>query len=188
MVEIRGMLSLRGAEDLLLGEVTWPKMPIFELGRAMPVKSHVWKFGLDWLKSELCIFGGGGGGGGGQKLPIRGHYMWPAMPIFELGQAIPVKSHVWKFGSDWLSLSRVIVSTNIHKKKKKKKKKKKNHRHNWIQHTSFWAYKNSWYHDHKALTAEQTGLSPVPHIPQYRGFSFNTCLLYKFSALCVLEK
>ena len=34
--------------------------------------------------------------------------MWPAMPIFELGQAIPVKSHVWKFGSDWLRLSRVI--------------------------------------------------------------------------------
>ena len=35
------------------------------------------------------------------------------MPIFKLGLAIPVKSHVWKFGSDWLSLSRVIVSTNI---------------------------------------------------------------------------
>ena len=39
--------------------------------------------------------------------------MWPAIPIFELGWAIPVKSHVWKFGSDWLSLSGVIVSTNI---------------------------------------------------------------------------
>ena len=45
---------------------------------------------------------------GGQKPPIKGSYMWPAMPIFELGLAIPVKSHVWKFGSDWLSLSRVI--------------------------------------------------------------------------------
>ena len=44
-------------------------------------------------------------GGGGCK--------WPAMPIFGLGWAIPVKSHLCKFGSDWLSLSRVIVSTNI---------------------------------------------------------------------------
>ena len=33
---------------------TWPVMPIFELGWAIPVKSHVWKFGLDWLKSEVC--------------------------------------------------------------------------------------------------------------------------------------
>ena len=24
-------------------------MPIFEFGRAIPVKDHVWKFGLDWL-------------------------------------------------------------------------------------------------------------------------------------------
>ena len=46
---------------------------------------------------------------GGQKSPIKGSYMWPAMPIFELGLAIPVKSAVWKFGSDWLSLSRVII-------------------------------------------------------------------------------
>ena len=43
---------------------------------------------------------------------LVGH-MWPAMSIFELVRAIPVKSHVWKFGSDWLSLSWVIVSTNI---------------------------------------------------------------------------
>ena len=34
------------------------------------------------------------------------------MPIFELVRAIPVKSHVCKFGYDWLSLSRVIVSTD----------------------------------------------------------------------------
>ena len=38
----------------------------------------------------------------GQKPPIRGGYIWPVMPIFELGWAIPVKSHVWKFGLDWL--------------------------------------------------------------------------------------
>ena len=36
------------------------------------------------------------------------------MPIFKHGRAISVKSHVQKFGSDWLSLSRVIVSTNKH--------------------------------------------------------------------------
>ena len=42
-------------------------------------------------KSEVFEFSGG------QKPTIRGGYMWPAMPIFELGRAIPVKSHVWKF-------------------------------------------------------------------------------------------
>ena len=46
----------------------------------------------------------------GQKPPIRGGCMWPAMPIFWLGWAIPVKSHLCKFGSDWLRLSRVIVN------------------------------------------------------------------------------
>ena len=51
--------------------------------------------------------------GEGAETPYYGGYMWPAMPIFEFGRAIPVKSHVWTFGSDWLSLSRVIVSTNI---------------------------------------------------------------------------
>ena len=35
------------------------------------------------------------------------------MPIFGLGRAIPGKSHLCKFSSDWLSPSRVIVSTNI---------------------------------------------------------------------------
>ena len=60
---------------------------------------------------------------GGKKPPIRGGYMWPVMPIFELGRAIPVESHMWKFGSDWLSLSRVIVSTNKHTNKHPKKKK-----------------------------------------------------------------
>ena len=49
----------------------------------------------------------------GQKPPIRGGCKWPAMPIFGLGWAIPGKSHLCKFGSDWLSLSRVFVSTNI---------------------------------------------------------------------------
>ena len=76
-------------------------MPIFELGLAIPVKSHVWKFGLDWLRLSRVII-----------WILRGD-MWPAMPISKLCWAIPVKSHLCKFGSDWLSLSRVIVSTNI---------------------------------------------------------------------------
>ena len=87
----------------------WPAMPIFELGLAIPVKSHVWKFGSDWLSLSrviIWIFRGG-------RNPLLGGCMWPAMPIFGLGWAIPVKSHLCKFGSDWLSLSRVIVSTNI---------------------------------------------------------------------------
>ena len=48
---------------------------------------------------------------------LGGGYMCPTMPVFELGRVIPLKSHVWKFGSDWLSLSRVIVSTNKHTNK-----------------------------------------------------------------------
>ena len=84
-----------------MGCYMWPAMPIFELGLAIPVKSHVWKFGSDWLSLSrviIWIFLGG------RK---------PAMLIFGLGWAIPIKSHLCKFGSDWLSLSRVIVSTNI---------------------------------------------------------------------------
>ena len=121
-------------------------MPIFELGCAIPVKSHVSKFGLDWLKSEgymwpaMLIFELDRAISVKSRVKIcfrlvesfksyRGNWRyfsfhwgvtWPAIPILELFLAIPVKSHVWKFGSDWLSLSRVIVSTNIPKKKKKK--------------------------------------------------------------------
>ena len=132
----------------------WPVIPIFELRWAIPVKSHMWKFGLDWLSLSrviIWIFRGGGGGrnpllgglhvtcsahfrtwlsyssqkscvkiwfglvepfksyrthkhfpGGGGGDPIRGGYIWPVMPIFELGWAIPVKSHLLKFGLDWL--------------------------------------------------------------------------------------
>ena len=65
------------------------------------------------------------GGGRGQKPPIKGGYMWPVMPIFKIGWAISVRSHVWKFGSDWWSLSRAIVST---KKKNKKQNKHTNKR------------------------------------------------------------
>ena len=98
-----------GGKSPILGGYMWPAMPIFKLGLAIPVKSHVWKFGLDWLSLSRVItwiFQGG-------RNPLIGGYMWPAMPIFQLGRAIPVKSHMWKFGSDWLTLSRVIMFTNI---------------------------------------------------------------------------
>ena len=91
------------------GGYMWPAMPIFKLGLAIPNKSHVWKFGSDWLNLSrviIWIFHGA-------ETPYWGCCKWPAMPIFGLGWAIPVESHLCKLGSDWLSLSRVIVSTNI---------------------------------------------------------------------------
>ena len=148
-----------GGGGTLLGGYMWPVMPIFELGWAIPVKRHMWKFGSDWLSLSRVIvstniFLGGRnpllGGGGlhltcdahfwtqmsyssqkscveiwfglveirdmlmlrGAEDPLLGGYIWPAMPIFELGRGFLDKSHVWKFGSDWLRLSRVIVGTN----------------------------------------------------------------------------
>ena len=96
-----------GQKSPIGGRYIWHLMPIFELGWPIPVKSHVWKFGLDWLKSEVCKISGGR-----QRPPIKGGHMWPAMPIFVHGRAISVKSLVWKFGSDWLNISRVIVVTD----------------------------------------------------------------------------
>ena len=43
---------------------------------------------------------------GGGKNPLLGRLHWPVMPIFELGWAIPAKSHVRKFGLDRSRLSR----------------------------------------------------------------------------------
>ena len=48
----------------------------------------------------------------GGMLILRGGYMWPTMPNFELGRGCLNRSHMWKFGSDWLRLSRVIVRIN----------------------------------------------------------------------------
>ena len=140
----------RGQKPPIKGGYMWPAMPIFELGLAIPVKSHVWKFGSDCLSLSrviLWIFRGGRNPllGGlhvtcnahfrtwlsyssqkssvwiwfglvepfksycvhkhfsmAQKPPVRGGCIWLVMPIFELGWTIPVKSHVWKFGLDWL--------------------------------------------------------------------------------------
>ena len=52
---------------------------------------------------------------GGRNPLLRGH-MWPAIAILVHGRTISIKSLVWKFGSDWLSLSRVIVVTDKKKK------------------------------------------------------------------------
>ena len=130
-------------------------MPIFELGWAIPTKSHVWKFGSDWLSLSRVIiwiffFWRGVRNplleglhvacdahlwmwpsyssqkscvkiwfrlvepfksyrvhkhfSEGTETPVRGGYIWSVMPIFELGCALPVKSHVLKFGLDWLKL------------------------------------------------------------------------------------
>ena len=154
----------------------WSVMPIFELGWAIPVISHVWKFGLDWFKSKVCEFFGGqkpplggvicdmwcpssnlaelfqskvtrenlarigrafqellfpqtniqknglnfirivgvnfpGRGGGGQNPPIIGVTCDLQCPSSNLAELFQSKV-VWKFGSDWLSFSRVIVITN----------------------------------------------------------------------------
>ena len=105
LVEIGGMLIFRGAEAPIRGYM-WPAIPIFELVRAIPVKSHVWKFGWNWLSLSRVIVSTDKKkkmnfpGGGGQKSPLGGlHLTFDAH--FELGWAIPVKSHVWKFGLDW---------------------------------------------------------------------------------------
>ena len=105
------------------GGCFWHVMPIFELGWAIPVKIHVLKFGLDWLKSEVCEFSGG------QKPPIRGVTCDFRCPSLNLAELFHSKSHVWKFCSDWSSLSRVIVSTNKHTSLQKK-----NHRRDWKQY------------------------------------------------------
>ena len=52
-MEVQYLNSSRGRNPLIGGYI-WPVMPIFEIVRAIPVKSHVWKFGLDWLKLEVC--------------------------------------------------------------------------------------------------------------------------------------
>ena len=96
-----------GQNPPIRGNHMWAAMLIFVHGRAISVKSLVWKFGLDWLSLSRVIvvtdkkkieFSKG------QKSPIRGGrgYIWPLMPIFKLGWTIPVKSHVWKFDLDWL--------------------------------------------------------------------------------------
>ena len=125
-------------------------MPIFGLGWAIPVKSHLCKFGSEWLSLSRVIVSTNiflwrrhpllGGvtfetwcpflnsdelfqskfmcgnlvwiGWNRRHVNFEGGYMWPAMPIFELGRGCLDKSHVWKFGSDWLRLSRVIVQKN----------------------------------------------------------------------------
>ena len=58
-IKLRGIWIFQGVKTPPIGGYMWPVIPIFELGWPIPVKSHVWKFGLDWLKSEVCEFSGG---------------------------------------------------------------------------------------------------------------------------------
>ena len=83
-------------------------MPIFGLGWA--IQSKVTCENLVWIgwNQRYVKFQG-------VRNPL---HMWAAMSTFVHGRAISVKCLVWKFGSDWLSLSRVIVVTDKKKKKK----------------------------------------------------------------------
>ena len=123
----------------------WPAMSIFIFGWAIPVKSHLCKFGSNWLSLSRVIVStniflwGRNPLLEGLHLTCDAHFwtrmsyssqkscveIWfglveigsmlilrGVMPIFELGRGCLDKSHVWKFGSDWLRLSRVIVRKN----------------------------------------------------------------------------
>ena len=99
-------------------------MPIFELGWAIPVKSHVRKFGLDQLKSEVREFSGGGGGGE-QKPPIRGggvtcDLRCPSSNLAEIFQSKAMCENLVRIGWAFQELS--YPQTYNQKKKKKKKK------------------------------------------------------------------
>ena len=49
------VFEFSGGQKLpIRGGYMWHLMAVFKLGWAIPVKSYVWKFGLDWLKSEVC--------------------------------------------------------------------------------------------------------------------------------------
>ena len=89
-----------GQKPPIGGVCKWPAMPIFRLGWAIPVKSHLCKFGSDWLSLSRVIMSTNIFLWGRHPL-LGGGHIWTVRPIFELGWAIPVKSHVWKFGLDW---------------------------------------------------------------------------------------
>ena len=89
-IKIRAIWIFRGwvGRNLLLGGggYTWCAMPIFELGWAVPVKIHVWKFGLEWLKSDVCEFSGGLG----VEAPYYGvtcDLRYPSLNLAELFQS-----------------------------------------------------------------------------------------------------
>ena len=87
----------------------WPVIPIFELGWAIPVKSHVWKFGSDWLSLSrviICIFRWG-------RNPLLGGLYVTCDAHFRTLSSYSSQKAWAKIGSDWLSLSRAIMSTNV---------------------------------------------------------------------------
>ena len=100
----------------------WPK-------HLSTVRSHVWKFGLDCLKLEVCKISGGEG----RSPLLGGGHMWAAMPTFVHGRAISVKSLVVKI---WFGLVEPFKSFGVGytDKKKNKNKNKKNHERDWKQY------------------------------------------------------
>ena len=76
------------------------------------------------------------------------------MPSFELGWGFLDKNHVWKFGTDWLGLSRVIMGT-------KEKKKKKTSKAAWLW-CSRRGYDNNWKHLSKSEVSDFSGGQKPP--------------------------
>ena len=86
----------------------------FSGGQKPPIRGFAFDLWCSFSNSDELFQSKGRGGG---------VYMWPAMTIFEPRRSFLDKSHVWKFGLDWLGFSRVIVG-RLQKKKKKNSIKK----------------------------------------------------------------
>ena len=85
IIKIGGMI-FQGARSPLLGDLSMIERS-WNYGNMPYLAANT--YDLNFIKIEsIWVFGG-------QKPPIRGGgYICPVMPIFELGWAIPVKSHV----------------------------------------------------------------------------------------------
>ena len=115
-IKIGGIWIFRGQKPSIRGGYIWPMMPIFELEWAIPVKSHVWKFGLDWLKSEVCKISGGGG--------VTCDRWCPFSYMAEQFQLKILCEH----------LVGLVEPFKSYRGNRQKKKKKKNHRRDWKQY------------------------------------------------------
>ena len=115
-VEIGGMSIFREAEAPYCGGVgvtcvlRCPFSNLAELFQSKVMCENLVQIG--WAIQELSFEFSAG-----QEAPVRGVTCDLRCPFSELGWAIPAKRNVWIFGSDWLSLSRVIVVTDKKKKK-----------------------------------------------------------------------
>ena len=114
-------IKIRGIWIFLGGG--WQKPPI--RGLHVTCDAH-FRTRMSYSSQKSCVkiwFGlveiGGVNFQGGQKPLLGGVTCDLRCPSSNLAELFQSKV-MWKCGSDWLSLSRVIVSTNIQKKKKKK--------------------------------------------------------------------